>query len=293
MSAVYSSQMGPLSKRLTSAFPLSIGTSLLFESLYAGRFEPYDKDRKIEHIDPAGYNAMWINVATLIRNIIGAVPRDEVSMIDPLSLCFAIEMEIEIINSIFANEGQGLIHPTFYFCSYDRQYLHPTHKAIRLRMDTTPVQKMQHKLMMDALTMLFRRHEGSYVLKLDDTLKPKDYKKSLIMTHFPYDLLSYTNFNQLDLIESHTGKLKTRSLWYTKYHAMGDAVLNTLPFMRKLLLIFGDNSMFQPMDIRFRRLILETSQKRKWHPLTTQDKVMLDLGFDIKEPYLLEMIRKL
>lgn len=293
MADMYSARMGPLSRRATSAFPLSIGTSLLFESLYAGRFDPYDKTRIVEKVNPAGYNAMWLNVATLIRNIIGAVPKEDQPGLDPLSLCSAVEAEIEVIESIFSNEGQGLIHPTFYFCTYDRQYLHPTHKAIKLRMDHTPTQKFQQFLLMETMKLLFKRHEGRYILKLDDTLTPKEYKKSLIMTHFPYDLLSYTNFNQLDLIESHTGKLKTRSLWYTKYHSLGDASLNTLPFLRKLLLIFGDNVMFQPLDIKFRRMILEISQRRKWHPLTTQDRIMLDLSLDIREPYLLELIRKL
>lgn len=293
MEGMYTSNMSPLTRRTTSAFPLSIGTSLTFESIYSGRFDPYDKDRKVEMINRNGYNAMWINVATLIRNIVGAVPREDQQRLDPLSLCFAVETEIEVIESIFSNEGQGLIHPTFYFCTYDRQYLHPTHKAIKLRMDTTPTQKFHHNLLMETMKILFKRHEGRYILKLDDTLQPKEFKKSLIMTHYPYDLLSYPNFNQLDLIESHTGKLKTRSLWYTKYHSLGDASLNTLPFLRKLLLIFGDNVMFQPLDIKFRRLILDISQKRKWHPLTTQDRIMLDLGLDIKEPYLLDMIRKL
>ena len=160
-------------------------------------------------------------------------------------------------------------------------------------MDNTPSQQHMTLMLVEAMKDFFFRNKQDFLHQFDSEFKLNKPEKSLILTHIPYDLLNYTHFNQLDLIESHTGKLKPRNLWYSKYYKFGNEDLNTLPFLRKLLLIFGDSVMIQPMDIRFRRLILDISRNRRWTPLTTESKVMQDLDFDVKERYLYDLIRDL
>jgi hypothetical protein len=58
----------------------------------------------------------------------------------------------------------------------------------------------------------------------------------------------------------------------------------SLPFHRKLLMIFGDRYLIKPMAGKIREAILECADKRHWTPLTTEDKVKLDLGIDFKDP---------
>jgi hypothetical protein len=115
----------------------------------------------------------------------------------------------------------------------------------------------------------------------------------MIITHYPYDLLSHTKFSALDLLESNTGKLKSRYQWSSKYYPVGDVDMKVLPFTRKLLLVFGDRILIQPFDMKLRRLILEIADKRKWTSLTTDAKIMQDFELDIREPFVLQFMKKL
>jgi hypothetical protein len=130
-------------------------------------------------------------------------------------------------------------------------------------------------------------------MKFNTTISPKGNVKALFLTHVPYDLTNYSNFEKLDLIESHTGVLKSRYEWYTKFYKLGDADLRIIPFYKKMLLVFGDRVVIQPSDIKLRRLILEVAQNRRWTQLTTVDKVMHDLELSIREPMVVDFIRSL
>ena len=61
--------------RTISAFPISVGTSLALESLFAPRLETIDPERKFERVDVTKYSEVWINLSTLFRNIVGAVEK--------------------------------------------------------------------------------------------------------------------------------------------------------------------------------------------------------------------------
>ena len=285
---------GPLARRTTSAFPLSIGTSLAFESVFEGYKPPYDPARIVpNHIKIGDYTHCFINLGTLVRNIVGAIKKDEFQGVTVEELYDVLCMEIGIIQSLFENDGQGVCQPFFYFCSYNRQYTHQNHDAIKLREDKTDAQRLMTSRLMAVMREFFKQNQGPEYQKLDDKLPVISRCKALVLTHAPFDLLSYRQFQKLDLLESHTGKLKPRSLWYTKYYKIPNEHLNTLPFLRKLLLIFGDHFMFHPLDMRFRKMILDISRQCQWTPLTTEEKVLLDLSIHIKEPYLVMMINKL
>ena len=91
----------------------------------------------------------------------------------------------------------------------------------------------------------------------------------------PYDLLSHKRFHQLDLLESNTGKLKKKHAWNSKYYPVGKADMSHLPFMKMLLMVFGDRPLIHPSIFKLRDSILQTSVKRGWTPVTTRDKVIL------------------
>lgn len=287
--------VGPLAKRTTGGFALSIGTSLAFESLFEARQAPYDPDRIIpQKIDIRHYNEIWINLATLYRNIVGSLAdKNDYIKLGEFELAHAVVFEIEMIMSLMQNEGHNLCTPIFYYCEYKSIYKRQYPSAVKFRQDGSDSQKHNTHMLIKTMKALFDNVSGGNVYKLNSELIPKSKSNALIITHMPYDLLSYTNFNRLELLESHTGKLKGRNLWYTKYYSVGSESLNTLPFLRKLLLLFGDHVMIQPTDIRFRRLILEISRNRRWSPLTTESKVTLDLEIDIKERFLFEIYKAL
>lgn len=289
--------MGPfdaLSNRTISAFPLSIGTSLAFESLFEGRLAPYDASREIPNqVNISGYAEIWINLATLVRNILGAVTKEDAVTASPEAVYSALLTEIDVIKSILEVEGKGTCKPIFYYCSYKTLMLHQRSKLVKFRQDKTALQKLNTHRLLKVMALLFKDNVQSNIVSLDTEIKPESLTKALILTHFPVDLLSYKHFRKLDLIESHTGRLKPRHLWYTKYYDVPGANMSILPFTRKLLLIFGDHVMISPMDIRFRRLILETAAARNWTSMTTDAKILMDLELDIKEKLVFDSFKEI
>lgn len=287
--------VAPLARRTTGGFALSIGTSLAFESLFEARQAPYDADREIpQKIDVRHYNEIWINLATLFRNIVGALEdKNDYPKLSPWDLAHAVVFEIEMIISLMQNEGHGLCQPIFYYCEYKHLYKRHFPSAVRFREDKTDGQRHNTYMLTKTMVSLFDNINGGEVHKLDSELIPKKPCNAIILSHMPYDLLSYNNFKRLELLESHTGKLKGRNLWYSKFYSVGQEQLNTLPFIRQFLFLFGDHVMFQPTDIRFRKLLLEISRNRRWTPLTSEAKVRLDLDVELKERYLFDLYKTL
>lgn len=287
--------VGPLARRTTGGFALSIATSLAFESLFEARQPPYDPQRQIpQKIDVKHYDELWINLATLYRNIIGSLPdKMDYYAIKPADIYHALVFELEMILSLMSHEGHDLCKPMFYYCGYESLYKRKFPPAVRLREDKTDGQKYNTHMLTETMKLFFKNIESGPFFQFNSEILPKRPTTSLIITHVPHDLLSYNNFKRLDLLESHTGKLKGRNLWYTKFNAVGSEELNTLPFIRQLLYLFGDHIIFQPTDIRFRKLILEISRNRRWTPMTTEQKVKMDLDLDIKERYLFDLYKQL
>ena len=277
--------------RAISAFPISIATSLAMESLFKPQLTPYDPDRQIPNIvDVTKYSEIWINAQTLFRNMVGAMNKEALMQTSETEFRDAILQEMEVINSLFQIEGQGLCKPRYYYCDYKHLYT-KTDKAIRFREDKTEGQKfLRYKL--DVTMELLNKYTED-LRKFDSEVLPSSRSTSMILTHIPYDLLSSKRFTKLDLLESNTGRLKPRNMWYSKYYPIGDADMSIFPFTRKLLLVFGDKAQIQPSDMKLRKLIHEIAVKRKWTPATTSEKIKFDFELDIKEPYILEFLFKL
>lgn len=286
--------MDAISNRTISALPLSIGTSLAFESVFDPQLAPYDPAREIPvRVDLTQYNAIWINIATLIRNIIAALPKESQASVTAVDIKDAVFYETDMLAQLATNKSPGC-KCVFYLNNYTGLFGNVTLAAyIKIRTPNTALQIAYDRLIRDVLKVI-KKDRHIDVIEFTKDLKPSaEDNKALIFTHVPYDLVSYSAFNKLHLIESHTGKLKTRKEWSSKYYAMVGTSMVILPFTRKLLMIFGDHVMFKPLDIRFRRLILDTAVKRKWTPLTTESKIRADLDLDVRERFLLEVYDKI
>lgn len=271
--------------RTVSAFPLSIGTSLAFESLFNGRQPSYDPERKIERVDIKDYTQILINVWSLHRNIIGAFTTEQQGVLNSNLLYQLFAEELELIEDLCFNEGEGKIRPIFYLPSYESIYLR-SHKNILLRKEHT--QKQLHiKALFEGSIKNLNKDKiiNEKIIQIDSHLAGGVNLQSLILTHVPYDLLSHKRFKQLDLIESHTGTLKKRSDWPSKYHKGKE--IPFIPFQEKLLKILGDSVMFHPQFSKIRHLLIEIAKKGKWTAFTTEEKVRFDLDLHLRERYLL------
>lgn len=283
-----------IAERAVSALPLSIGTSLALESLLKPRQAPYDSSRVVpKQIEASQYNAIWINLMTLVRNLIGSLPKTYQESVIPDEIIPALLFEVETIETIIKEDLGNQFKPIFYFNDYKRLIqAMMLHKTVRFRLPNTPKQIHYHDILVKVIQGVMKERSGIYLTS--DIVKPEQStNKALIITHVPYDLTAYDKFNTLHLLESHTGKLKTRKDWSSKYYPVGELDISMIPFTRKLLLIFGDHVLIQPMDIKFRKLIQEIAVKRNFHPLMTEENLRMQLDLGIKERYLFELYNKL
>lgn len=279
-------------QRTKTSFNLSIPTGLALETLFDPTHPVYDPDRVVpSRIQWAEYDHWWIHFGTLIRNMVSSVPKEEQQSTAWKDYAAALIEEIEIIEGLMQLTDPR-IKIQWYISSYESLYTRKHHAVVQLRRDTTPNQKW----FVGLLTELVRWAETSLddrLLVFKDRPLPEQPTKSLILTHVPYDLLSWTSFSKLHLLESHTGTIKTRADWWTKYYPVPLGNLSVVPFMEMFLKVFGDHVLFKPLDIRFRRMILDVAVLRNWTSLTTREKCLYNLKHDLKEPFLYQLLLKL
>lgn len=281
-----------LSDRTTSAFLLSIGTSLSFESVFKGTNAPYDPDRPIPNkIDINNYDEIWINLFTLFRNIVSSVPSSSVSKLMPDDIAYVLAEEVELIQDVVKMQTSDSVRVVFYTSSY--QNLKSNFKHAKLRDDNTEKQKQMTDLLKESIGIFYKMHALSktfrhYKLYIKDN--DTSNKKILLLSNYAFDLLSHKNFSKMDLLESHTGVLKERSKWHTKY--LDGKNMPRLPFNECFLQVFGDSQTFHPMDKVLRKDILDLAEKSNWNPLTTNERIRFTIG-NLKNPYFVSILREM
>ncbi len=279
-----------LSKRTMSAYPVSIGTSLFLESLSDGPDPPYDPERVVpSRIDITQYDEMYVNIMTLFRNIIGALDKDGYNRVTPVALRDTLEFEIDLIKDLITDISYGKTKTIFYASDYsglEKKYPHA-----RLRGDSTDKQKMYTALLVNTLNAFFKdQSKSDHLMHFKLQLKPKESTNALIVTNYAIDLLSYKYFKKLDMLESHTGILKARSSWYTKY--LDSKNLSRIPFLEIFLQIFGDSQTFFAWPKESRESIIALADKYKWTSSTSVDRVKFCIT-NLKDPYMISIMNQM
>lgn len=264
-----------LASRTTSSFPLSIGTSLAFESISKGNKPAYDPDRVIPNkINLSDYNYFYINLMSLFRNILGAVSSKDVPALMPGDIVYTLSQEVDIIKDIVNNESNNKTKCLFYVSKYSN--LNKQHPYAYIRKDNTEKQKQYSSIMQMVINEYIKTQTKGSIEIFDLELKTNSKSNSLILTNFAYDLLSYKSFSKLDLIESHTGILKDKTQFYTKL--IGGKDLIRIPFNTMSLQVFGDSQTFNPMPSKTRQVVLELADKYQWHQGTTKDRLYYSIN---------------
>ena len=280
-----------LMNRNISSFPLSIGTGLAFESLFTPSLTRYDPQRKIpEMVDLFQYDSMWINIKTLFRNAAASVTSEVFEKCTAKDLAGVMIEEMSVIEDLFATQSGAPIDVVFYDCDYESLKTKINSK-IKMRLNQSKKQvffEKQYKKTIEILT------KYGQVKTTPPNLNPKtNQKKALIMSHYAWDLLSSGKFLKLDLLESNTGLLKSKLKWGSKYYPVPNNSIDLFPFTRKLLLLFGDNTLISPFDIRLRLQIVQIGKDKQWNPYTSLEKVNMDLTGGMTDRYMSEFIASL
>ena len=266
-------------ERERGKIPLSIGTSLAFESLLnihddlKHKVEPY---RNVEVI--------WINVKTLFRNLWGAIPRLRHDLVSDMQLAEALMFEIEMIKDVCRNECNG-VEVVFYTPNYyDLEHIN---KEVLLKLDNTELQKNYTKRMLNTLQIVLKKYNAhlnpdipsdkkQMIRIFKNQITDRETRKAFIITSYAYDLTAYRKFSNLKLLETHTGAIKGRELWYTKYE--NHNAIPPMPFRLDLLTILGDKTLFRTKVPKFRQTIIELAKEHRWTPLTTADKIRYNIN---------------
>lgn len=283
-----------LSERTTSAFSLSIGTSLSMESIFEGQKPAYDPERPIPNkIDIGKYDEFWINVFTLYRNIIGSVPSNLVQSLMPDDIAYVLNEEIELIRELVKMYTGDKVKVITYSCDYRFSDLKKKHPHAKIRTDTTDRQRMMTDLTGQSISYYYRlsplnEFSKHYSLGIGDVKSIS--KKVLLLSNYAYDLLSNNKFLKMDLLESHTGVLKEKPKWYTKY--TDGKNLNRLPFNSCFLQVFGDSQTFHPMDKALREEVKSLAEEKNWNTLTSNERIRFTLS-SMKNQYFAEILKSM
>lgn len=280
-----------LNERPMSSYPVSIGTAMALEKFGKGEGQYYDENTQIQEVDLGQYQEFWINLFTIFRNIHSAVKSDQQAQLTPSAIATAMADELNVIDAMAARLAPKTII-CYYTSSYSESAMKHAFAYAQLRGDTTELQRAYTKLAGDTITEFYkryrtlRRHQNFSLM-----ISPQGRPTAIILTHMPIDLLCHKQFARLELLESHTGVIKPKTLWYTKY-LDGKEKCQRIPWDRRFLQIFGDKMSFKPLDIRVRTEILKIAVDNKWTQTTTEDRI--DLGIKlIRDPYALQVISKM
>jgi hypothetical protein len=256
-----------LSRRLTSAFPISLASSLALEALVDGPLPTHDPDRVAPpRVELASYEVLYVNLLTLYRNILSALVKGDEPSVSPGDVLETLIFEVDLIKSVVAEATHHKTKVHFYASNYKLMALRYPHA--KLRVDSTPKQVDYTKTMQEVVKAYFKTHALGGTLHLFDLLiKTTDKRKGLVLTHYAHDLLSWPSFSQLDLIESHTGALKPRAAWFTKL--TGGKDLYRIPFNALALQVWGDSNSFFALQLPVRQQLLALADEYKWTSATT------------------------
>lgn len=253
----------------TSSFPVSIPTGLALETLFTPIIDSIDPERTVNNLpDLSVYTLYAFNVSTLMRNILSTFTAEQIANV-PLEPFYEIlSDEVEFLKGFFDNNN---VRIEFYINTYS--YFKKAYPD-NLRKANSDKQKR-----LDTITN-YCLNKAKQNLPITSFSKDVYYEKSdrvLIFTHVPADLLSYGRFTVMDLLESHTGKIKTRKEWNSKYFPIPNKDMSILPFMEYLLVTFGDKVMFAPESLKKREEVYESLKKRNVNPLTTEGAMLFSL----------------
>jgi len=284
-----------LAGRLLGQFPLSIATSIAFESLFnlepPSDAPPYVRRPKGNIKPITTYKVIWINLRTLLRNIDGAVSNEIQNLSSPLDYYRVLTSEMAIIDNL-VGELPEESRPVIRYFTKNYENLTRIWSHALFRDVTAP--RLQVYAALERNVMAYFAEDikkGSFnsnKVVIADTFLNLDNKAALI-SHYPVDLLLTKGEKFIALVESHTGAIKEKAEWNTKLR--DGSKYPRIPFDKSMVQIFGDKeNMLSPQTIQIRKKLGELSEKYHWNPLTTRDRIVTTIEME-NEPILLKLVK--
>lgn len=276
-----------LADRELGNIPVSIATALAIDGLY----NRHPDLKPMPKLPASKANIIYLNARTIFRNIHGAIgDNDKASAVNAKDYANTILNEVDEIRAAVSEE-QHPLEVVLYLPSYKSiaRYmgngeLKPLNTDKQKTYNTLENNSLQH------IVDMYKAVEKKPFLEVDMDINVEVYQNIFILTHLPVDLLNVKNAAEVYLVESHTGKIKSQELWYTKFSSERSP---TIPFNKATLLFFGDSGgLFKPQNVKARRRLVDIATTRKWNAHTTPSRMLLGVELS-QEPILLTTLRAL
>jgi hypothetical protein len=278
--------MEVLSARDMGQIPVSIGTSLALEGAFGILEDNHDQNPVINRVD-----VVYVNLRTLIRNMVGAIEADDLSHVFPEDMAAILINEIITVEQAISSASSGRVKTQIYLCNYrDIPKRYPFAILKNANTDRQRIAALREENAVIELKGQLQHHPQIKIIETDTELKP-DPRKVLMLTSYAVDLLQRYSFSGLTLLESHTGAVKSQAMWHSKL--TGGKELTNIPFDQMTMQFFGDGSnLFTGYPIKYRRVVLDCAEKNRWNSLSTKDYIISCIQ-KLHEPELEKLIRNL
>lgn len=273
-------QQQPQQKTVSAARTLgstgiSIGTHLMLESLFDVTL--YDESREFKKVSIKRFKKHVYNIYTIIRNILSSynhqVPAD---FLMAAEFSNVLQEEIKLIAGMYSGSG---CKPLIFYPNYDKLY-----KAYNI--DKKDVETKSYQMHI-AVRNFLRDYDSK--TPIDCCNDKKTYKhtmdaNTIITTHIGLDLFNKGNYY---LMESHTGALKSKLEFSTKYRDFGETPADRLPWGEEFYFLLGDYTFVKGVPIRIKRELFNIAKKFQWNVKTAADAAAITLRRDfVVGPYL-------
>jgi len=205
-----------------------------------------------------------VNVGTVVRNVISACTGSESYLLETLPL--QVEMMMDLLSSTFSTLYNMRV--IYYRCLYqDVKY-----GILGQPMKPTQKRELYKKWMAVGVDSL---DKAEHVHLIQGSLEGPDDNipdKTCIITHYAQDLLRHHRFDEFHLIESHTGAVK-RNVDFNSKLTLKPELKKIIPFNKFTQRVFGDGTLYGPLDLEVRRNIIAIAEGTGWTKSTPLNRI--------------------
>ena len=244
-------------------YGITIGTELAIDTLATDGSE---------HSLPepiSNYTALHINVYTLVRNVMSQFTVKTLELIKHKDVVRVVLNDIALIKRVLNN-----IPLVFYASTLMSLASHKY--APYLRAPRTAKQRRVAQTIGASVLAIVKNQHGSIALVNGPYTAHRD--RQLLLTNLMMDLLSNGSAH---LLESHTGKVRNKLMWYTKLHPMPLVDMKIFPPLHKMMLFIGTKDIFSPKPLsHLREQMITIANQYKWSAITTEQQVKSNIHKD-------------
>jgi hypothetical protein len=264
-----------IEEREKGPIDISIGTALGIQAAMGLTEEGYPILNNGKPIEAPikKYGVLLFNARTLFRNLYTVLEKEIRLKVSARSIVDVMLTEMRIIDSIVQRFSDGKTEVVYYACNYNGlTRLFPKALFKEVNTDLQKIYANMENTCIDLFSEALKEEGREF--HIHDTQMPGLKKNTLIVTHYPIDLLWHDKYPTLDLLETHTGVIKRQAQWNTKLK--NGSNLDRIPFDKMTIQFFGDTGgLLSPYPIKYRKALIEIAEKNKWNTLTTKGRILL------------------